>query len=166
MNFPPRPPRQFFLWTTLAVVVFVLDILSKQIVLASSLADAPVVLLPFFRLVMVENSGAAFGFLADGGAAARAFLILVPVAVCAGLAAYLWLAKPHGAEALGCALVLGGALGNLKDRIARGKVVDFLDLHIQQWHWPAFNLADAAITAGTALLVVNIIFFQKPRKAL
>ena len=160
------PTRQTFLWTTIAVVVLILDIVSKQIVLASPLAEGPIRVLPFFRLVLVENSGAAFGLLADGGPAARAFLIAAPVAVCAALAAYLLAAKPAGAEALGCALVLGGALGNLKDRIARGKVVDFLDFHIQQWHWPAFNVADSAIVVGTILLIGGVLFSQKPPKAL
>lgn len=159
----PSPRRQFFLWMAVAAVVFVLDVVSKQIVLASSLAESPVRVLPFFRLVLVENTGAAFGLLADSGLAARLFLIFVSVAVFAGLTLHLWFSRPPRREALGCALVLGGAAGNLSDRVVRGKVADFLDFHIREWHWPAFNIADSAIAVGAALLVACILFQSKPK---
>ena len=151
---------------TVAAVVFVLDVVSKQAVRASALAEAPVRILPFFRLVFVENSGAAFGLFADSGAPARILLTVVSVVVSGGIAAYLWFVKPPPREALGCALVLGGAAGNLSDRILRGKVTDFLDFHIQQWHYPAFNVADSAIVVGAVILVADLLFFQKKPKAL
>ena len=158
---PPR--RQFFICMAVAAIVFVLDAVSKQIVLASSLAEEPVRILPFFRLVLVENTGAAFGLLANSGPAARIFLICVSIAVAAALALHLWLSQPPKQEALGCALVLGGAAGNLADRILRGKVADFLDFHIKQWHWPAFNIADSAITIGATLLIFSILFQNKSK---
>ena len=157
----PSPRRQFLLWMAVAAIVFALDALSKHIVLASSLAQNPVRLLPFFRLVLVENPGAAFGILANAGPLARLLLIAISLTVSAGLALHLWFSRPQPREALGCALVLGGAIGNLNDRIQRGQVADFIDLHIQQWHWPAFNLADAAITIGATLIVLSILFQNK-----
>ena len=151
---------------TVAVVVLVLDVLSKQIVRASDLAESPKQILPFLRLVLVENPGAAFGLFANAGSPARILLVAVSIAVSAAIVAYLYFAKLHPREALGCALVLGGAVGNLSDRIARGKVTDFLDFHFQQWHWPAFNVADSAIVLGAVILVADILFFQKKPKAL
>ena len=151
---------------TVAAVVFILDVASKQIVRALVSAESPVRILPFFRLVLVENPGAAFGLFADSGAPARILLTVVSVGVSGGIAVYLWFARPPLREALGCALVLGGAAGNLCDRILRGKVTDFLDFHIQQWHYPAFNVADSAIVVGAILLVADLLFFQKKPEAL
>ena len=151
---------------TVAVVVFGLDFVSKQVVLASSLGEAPVRVAPFFRLVLVENPGAAFGLLANAGPLAPLVLTAFAAVFSVGVVAYLWVAKPPKREALACAMLLGGAAGNLADRIARGKVTDFLDFHIQQWHWPAFNLADSAITLGAILLLTELLFAKQNPKAL
>ena len=160
-------PRRFLFWIAVAVVVFVLDFASKRIVLASELAQHPVAIVPgFFNLVLVENPGAAFGLLADGGTAARIFLVAVAVAVAAALLWHLRFGNPANREALACALVLGGAAGNLADRLARNAVVDFLDFHIGNLHWPAFNLADSAITIGAILFAAEILFFRKGEKKL
>ncbi len=110
----------------------------------------------WFNLVLAYNTGAAFSFLHDAGGWQRGFFIAVGAVIAPLLV--LWLARlgpGRRMEALGIALVLGGALGNLIDRIRLGHVVDFIDWHVAGWHWPAFNLADAAITAGAALLVLG-----------
>src|SRR5258708_8827304 len=110
---------------------------------------------PFFNLVLAHNRGAAFSFLADAGGWQRALFIGIAVAA---TAAIVLLLVRHSSERLfsaGLALVLGGALGNLWDRIALGHVVDFLDFHAFGWHFWAFNLADSAITVGAALLILD-----------
>lgn len=108
----------------------------------------------FFNLVHVWNQGAAFSFLADAGGWQRFFFLAVAVLVSAWL---VWvLRKPlRTAEGLGYSLVLGGALGNGLDRAMRGYVVDFLDFYWQDWHWPAFNIADVGIVCGALLLVLS-----------
>src|SRR5687768_6069772 len=110
---------------------------------------------PFFDLVLVFNRGAAFSFLADASGWQRAFFIVVAVVASAII---IHLLRKHQSErlfSLGLALILGGALGNLWDRVALGHVVDFLSLHAYGYRWPAFNLADSAITAGAALLIYD-----------
>jgi signal peptidase II len=107
---------------------------------------------PFFNLVHVHNTGAAFSFLADAGGWQRWFFVGVAATVSIGLA-WLLAKSPNWVERLALAVLLGGALGNLTDRLYRGYVVDYLDLHWQGWHWPAFNLADMAICTGVALLL-------------
>src|SRR5213594_3742679 len=112
-------------------------------------------LAPFFNLVLAHNRGAAFSFLADAGGWQRALFIGIAVAA---TGAIVFLLAKHSSERLfstGLALVLGGALGNLWDRIALGHVVDFLDFHAFGWHFWAFNLADSAITVGAGLLILD-----------
>jgi len=110
----------------------------------------------FFNLVHVRNTGAAFSFLADAGGWQRYFFI--GLALIVALSLIWWLRKPMlTREALAYSLILGGAGGNVIDRITRGFVVDFLDLHWRDWHWPAFNLADIGICMGVAVLVVGIL---------
>lgn len=114
-------------------------------------------LTPFFNVVMVWNRGVTFGLFGMGGTATRWVLVAVTLAVVALLVAWLArLDRPLPALALGA--VIGGALGNLVDRVIYGKVADFLDFHAFGWHWPAFNLADSAIVCGvTALLLDTFI---------
>jgi len=110
---------------------------------------------PFFNLVLAHNRGAAFSFLADAGGWQRVLFIGIAVAA---TAAILFLLAGHSSERLfsaGLALILGGALGNLWDRVALGHVVDFLDFHAFGWHFWAFNLADSTITVGAALLILD-----------
>jgi signal peptidase II len=112
----------------------------------------------FFNLVHVFNKGAAFSFLANAGGWQRAFFIGVTMAA---VALIVYLLRRHERERLFClglALILGGALGNLWDRVMLGHVVDFLDFHAAGWHWPAFNVADSAITVGAGLLIVDTLF--------
>ncbi len=141
-------------WLWLSALVVVLDQATKA--LAEWFLDParPVDLLPVLALHLTHNRGAAFSLLADAGGWQRGFFIVLTVAVVAFL--IHWLGRLQTAErlaAIGLALVIGGALGNLVDRIASGEVVDFIDAHWGHWHWPAFNLADSAITVGVALLL-------------
>jgi len=142
-------------WFALAAAVIVLDQVTKAWVLAALTLHETVRVLPFFNLVLVHNPGAAFSFLAGAGGWQRWFFTILSVVIAGAIAA--WLARtgwrrPGLATAL--ALVLGGALGNLVDRLRFGYVVDFLDVHAAGWHWPAFNVADSAISCGAVLLVL------------
>lgn len=141
-----------FFWFSLLVVV--LDQATKYWVQVVLVPYERLPLLPFFNLTLVFNKGAAFSFLSDAGGWQRYFFIVLACTVALGLA--LWLMRTSPRErllAFGLALIIGGALGNLIDRIALGEVVDFLDFHWAGWHWPAFNVADSAITVGVVALL-------------
>ncbi len=140
-------------WFALAAFVIALDQLTKFWVLAAFRLHESRPVTDFFNLVLVFNPGASFSFLADAGGWQRWFFILLALGISVWLIAMI---RRHSAETLmptAMALVLGGALGNVIDRIRFGAVVDFLDFHLAGWHWPAFNVADSAITAGVALLI-------------
>ncbi|HDK38333.1 MAG TPA: lipoprotein signal peptidase [Thiolapillus brandeum] len=138
-----------------ALLVLVLDQLSKRWVLAVFEPYEVLPLLPACNLTLVFNEGAAFSFLSDAGGWQRWFFIGLTSLISLGL--FVWLMRLRQHErltAISLAMILGGALGNLIDRVRLGKVVDFLDFYWQQWHWPAFNLADSAITVGVALMLL------------
>lgn len=140
-------------WLGFALAVIVVDHLTKFWVSSTLDYHEFVPVLPFFSLVLVHNTGAAFSFLADAGGWQRWFFIAVGVVATVIIVRLL---KRHAREprlALPLALVLGGALGNVIDRIVLGYVVDFLYFHYKSFAWPAFNVADAAISIGAALLV-------------
>ena len=145
------------LWLSLLVVV--LDQLSKYWIVASFQEYEVLTIWPVFNLTLVYNTGAAFSFLSDAGGWQRWFFIVVGVLV--SLVMVVWLARLEPRERLtayGLAFVVGGAVGNLIDRILLGKVVDFLQWHWQDWYWPSFNLADSAITLGVVLLLLDGLF--------
>lgn len=146
-----------------ALAVAVLDQLSKVVVLAHFAGrgfDADRVT-PFFNLVLTLNRGMSFGLFNTGGGAIGAVLFsLVAAVIVAGLV--LWLSRvrsPLLAVAIG--LIVGGAVGNVADRIRHGAVVDFLDFHIGYWHWPAFNLADSAICLGVAVMLFDSLLLRR-----
>lgn len=143
----------FARWLALAGTIIVADFASKAWVLAAFHLHESVVITSFFNLVLVMNPGASFSFLADAGGWQKWFFIVLALAISAWLVVLI---RHHAAEKLmpaALALVLGGALGNVIDRIRFGAVVDFLDFHVAGWHWPAFNVADSAITVGVILLI-------------
>lgn len=147
-----------------AAVVAILDQLSKAWVLGLLAARPPgerfVTLTGFFNLVLTWNRGMSFG-LFNTGAALNAVVFTVLAAIIV-LALVLWLRRtrePLLAIAIG--LVIGGAIGNVVDRLWRGAVVDFLDFHLGEWHWFAFNLADAAICIGVALMVIDSLLGRR-----
>jgi len=142
-------------WLLVAAVVAVLDQTTKAIVQAALQPGARIPVAPFLDLVLVFNTGAAFSILAGAGGWQRAFFIAIALAAAVLI---VHLLRRHPDERLFCAglaLILGGALGNLWDRIVLGHVVDFVLLHAYGWHWPAFNVADSAITVGAVLLVLD-----------
>ncbi len=142
-------------WLGLAFVILLLDQFTKVLILGYyRLGDATYVT-SFFNIVRVHNPGAAFSFLAGAGGWQRWFFTVIGL----GAAVFIvWMLRSHGGQklfafALSC--ILGGALGNVLDRLIHGYVVDMLDFHWGRWHFPAFNLADAAITLGAICLIVD-----------
>ena len=147
--------RRIAPWLAIAALVVVADQLSKSAINASLRLGEVREVTGFFNLVLAHNRGAAFSFLSDAGGWQR--LLFIGIAVAATAFIVVMLAR-HSSERLfsvGLALILGGALGNLWDRIALGHVVDFLDFHAFGWHFWAFNLADSAITVGAGLLILD-----------
>jgi len=142
-------------WLAIAALVVIADQASKCAISASLRLGEIREITGFFNLVLAHNRGAAFSFLSDAGGWQR--LLFIGIAVAATAFIVVMLAR-HSSERLfsvGLALILGGALGNLWDRIALGHVVDFLDFHALGWHFWAFNLADSAITVGAGLLILD-----------
>ena len=139
----------------LALVVLVVDIVTKRWVESVLLHSQQIPLTGFFNLVLTYNAGAAFSFLSDASGWQRWFFSAI-AASASGLIIYLL--RKHAADKLFCMAlspILGGALGNLWDRITLGHVVDFLDFHVSNYHWPAFNVADSAIFLGAMLLILD-----------
>ena len=143
-------------WLWLSALVVVADQASKQFIAASmSLYDSiPVV--PFLRLTYVHNTGAAFSFLSDAGGWQR--WLFAGLAIVIGAIIAVWLGRLEQRQkllAVSLALILGGAVGNLINRLVYGYVIDFIDVYYQAWHWPVFNVADAAISIGVALMLLD-----------
>lgn len=140
-------------WLGLSAAVVAIDQLTKYVAVAELAAKGAVEVTPFFNLVLVYNRGAAFSFLAGAGGWQREFFIAIALIASVWI---IWLLRRHPRQTLFCAalaLVLGGAIGNVIDRVVLGAVVDFLDFHVAGWHWPAFNVADTAISCGAVLLI-------------
>ncbi len=154
-------------WLWLAVLVFILDIGTKLLVMNTMEFgwDGRIELLPFFNLLYVHNYGAAFSFLSDAGGWQRWFFAAMATGV-SGLLIYWMRQLPASNKLLNpaYALVIGGALGNLFDRLVHGYVIDFLDFYVGQYHWPAFNIADSAICIGAVLIVLDSFFESKKSK--
>jgi len=142
-------------WVGLALLIVIVDQLTKLAIEdAFSYGDVRPIT-GFFNLVLTYNKGAAFSFLASASGWQDEFLTVVALAASAFI---LFLLARHSHQrmfAFALALILGGAIGNVIDRIAYGHVIDFLDFHWGGWHWPAFNVADSAIVGGAALLIVD-----------
>jgi len=131
------------------------DRLTKGLMLGWLRPGESVEVTGFFNLVLVFNRGAAFSFLADQPGWQTPFFAAVAIVAAAVVSWMLWRYPARTLLCSGLALILGGALGNLWDRLAWGAVADFLDFHAFGWHWPAFNVADSAITVGAAILIVE-----------
>ena len=140
-------------WLLVSAAVVALDLATKAWVSAAFSPGETREMTSFFNLVLMYNTGAAFSFLANAGGWQRWFFTVVTIAISAVIV-YM-LRRQHGDRtvALALALVLGGALGNLYDRLTLGHVVDFIQLHAAGYYWPAFNVADSAITVGVGLLI-------------
>jgi signal peptidase II len=144
------------LW--LAAVIVFLDQLTKFLAAGYLLPHEPVTLLPFLNLTLVHNTGAAFGFLSSASGWQNVFFIIVAVTAAAAIVVLLYRLTPKDRWlGVALALILGGAIGNLIDRLTYGYVVDFIDVFYGPWHWPAFNVADSAITVGAAVLLFDAL---------
>ncbi|SNS69501.1 signal peptidase II Aspartic peptidase. MEROPS family A08 [Noviherbaspirillum humi] len=142
-------------WLGIAAIVILLDQLSKITITRLFSYGESKALSSFFNLVLVYNKGAAFSFLAAESGWQRYFFTAIGI----GAAIFIiYLLRRHAGQRLFCwalALIMGGAIGNVIDRALYGHVIDFLDFHVNNWHWPAFNIADSAICIGAALFIVD-----------
>lgn len=159
-----RPYGMWRLGIPLAGLVVILDQLTKWVILAHVMQPPRnIEVTPFFNLVLTWNRGISFSLLRNDSTAGPYLLAGMAGLIVLGLG--WWLGRVHRRwPAVGIGLVMGGAIGNIIDRLWFGAVVDFLDFHLAGWHWPAFNLADAAITVGVGLLIVDGLF-DKPERA-
>jgi signal peptidase II len=143
-------------WLWLSAFTLILDQASKLSVDNMMQLYESIPLMPYFNLTYVHNTGAAFSFLSSAGGWQR--WLFSGLAMVMSVIIAVWLARLNKYEtmmAVALSLVLGGAVGNLVDRIAYGYVIDFLDVYYQEWHWPAFNVADSAICVGVGLMVLE-----------
>ena len=159
-----HPVTQRLWWYAIAILVLIADQLTKSAIVAEFYLGQREVVTSFFNLVYVRNYGAAFSFLSDAGGWQRWFFAVLSTAVSAVITVWIFrLPKSKWIESLALALILGGALGNLWDRIVLGYVVDFISVHYQGRYFPAFNIADSAISVGAALMLLES-FVTKPSK--
>ncbi|GIZ51916.1 signal peptidase II [Noviherbaspirillum aridicola] len=148
-----------------AVSVFLADIVTKAAVLQSFELNQSVAVAPFLNLGFWLNPGAAFSFLSDAGGWQRYFFTAVAVVAIAWLSYSIFFSSTISAlTRVAFALIAGGAAGNLYDRLVHGAVVDWIDLHAGEWHWPAFNLADCGIVIGAALVVLASLRPESPTR--
>jgi signal peptidase II len=142
-------------WLSIAAIVVVLDQITKIAITRAFTFGESLPITSFFNLVLTYNKGAAFSFLASESGWQR--WLFTAIAVAAALF-ITYLLKRHPGQRFFCAalaLILGGAVGNLIDRVLYGHVIDFLDFHVNNWHWPAFNVADSAIFVGAAMFIID-----------
>jgi signal peptidase II len=155
-------------YTKLAVIsglVVIIDQITKILILKNLPLYHSITIIPgFFNITHIHNPGGAFGFMAHQDSSLRNFLfiLLASIAVCFIFYFYKSTNRTHPFLASGFALILGGAIGNLIDRIRFGKVVDFLDFYVHNYHWPAFNVADSAITVGVTIFIFHLLFKKMP----
>ncbi|REH40552.1 signal peptidase II [Paraperlucidibaca baekdonensis] len=152
-------------WLWLAVLIYVADFYTKAWASSSLYYGQSIEILPFLNWTLAHNTGAAFSFLHDAGGWQRWFF--VGIAVVVSVALIIWMARlPRGSRwlPLALALLLGGAVGNLHDRLVQGYVVDFIHVYWQNWHFPAFNIADCGITVGAIMLIIDSLIFEPRRE--
>ena len=146
-------------------MILVADQITKSLILAYLPLYDSVTLIPgFFNLTHIHNPGGAFGFLANQSASLRSIVFLLVSILAVGLIFWFYVKIPasHPMLAAGFALIFGGAIGNLVDRIRFGEVVDFLDFYIGNLHWPAFNIADSAISVGVVIFLYHLLLKKIP----
>ncbi|PUE53255.1 signal peptidase II [Limnohabitans parvus] len=149
--------QSMVLWLGIALLVLLIDQFTKVLVLGAFQLGDSTPITSFFNLVRAHNHGAAFSFLAGAGGWQRWFFTGIGVVAALFM---VWMLRSHAGQklfSLAIALILGGAIGNVVDRLLHGYVVDFLDFYWGAWHFPAFNVADAGISVGAALLILDEI---------
>ena len=143
-------------WLGLSFLAVLLDQLSKLLIDDNMQLYQSINIMPYVNLTYVHNTGAAFSFLSEAGGWQRWFFAALAIVIGSVIAVWLSRLKAHETlMAVSLSLVLGGAIGNLIDRLAYGYVIDFIDIYVQSWHWPAFNVADSAITLGVVLMLLE-----------
>jgi signal peptidase II len=152
-------------WLLLSILVILLDQVTKQVAVETMHLYESIEVLPFFNWTLMYNEGAAFSFLSDQGGWQRWFFIILSTVVTTVLVIWLLrLLQDERPIAISLALIIGGAIGNLIDRVLLGHVVDFIHLHYEEYFWPAFNVADSAITVGVTIMIVDSLFFAQKRE--
>ena len=145
-------------WIWLAIVVVFFDQLTKYIASTTLEMHQPIAVMPMFNWTLMHNTGAAFSFLANEAGWQRWFFAVIAIVV--SVVIVLWIKRLEQHEkwqAIALALILGGAIGNVIDRIYLGYVVDFIQVYYQQWYWPAFNIADSAISIGVTMIIIESV---------
>lgn len=162
----PASGRVTWRWLLLAIVVLVVDQWTKKLIVGKFELFERLPVMPYFDLVRLHNTGAAFSFLANASGWQNWFFALTALVV-SGILLWWFFQQPAGRVVvpLGLVLVLGGAIGNLVDRLAQGYVVDFVLLYYDRWSFPAFNVADMGITCGVILLLFDGFFLESRRSA-
>ena len=156
---------KYMRFTGIVALVVVLDQVTKFLVLRKLPLLKSIVVIPgFFSITHVHNPGGAFGFLAQNGSPWRHWMFLAAVFIALSMILYFHHQTPktHPFLGLGLALIFGGAIGNLIDRLRFGEVIDFLDFYVAHLHWPTFNVADSAVTVGVSIFVLHILFKKMP----
>ncbi|OSN08708.1 signal peptidase II [Lonsdalea iberica] len=152
-------------WLWLALVVLVVDLGSKQWVMTHFQLGESLPLIPFFNLTYAHNPGAAFSFLADKDGWQRWFFAVIALAITAALLVMMYRSSAsQKLNNIAYAMIIGGAVGNLTDRLVHGYVIDFVDFYINDWHYPIFNIADAGICIGALLIVLEGFFVSSEKK--
>ncbi|MFP1726199.1 signal peptidase II [Lonsdalea quercina] len=152
-------------WLWLALVVLVVDLGSKQWVMSHFQLGESLPLIPFFNLTYAHNPGAAFSFLADKDGWQRWFFAVIALAITAALLVMMYRSSAsQKLNNIAYAMIIGGAVGNLTDRLVHGYVIDFVDFYINDWHYPIFNIADAGICIGALLIVLEGFFVSSEKK--
>jgi signal peptidase II len=156
---------KYMRFTGIVALVVVLDQVTKLLVLRKLPLLKSIVVIPgFFSITHVHNPGGAFGFLAQNGSPWRHWMFLAAAVIALSMILYFHHQTPrtHPFLGLGLALIFGGAIGNLIDRLRFGEVIDFLDFYVAHLHWPTFNVADSAVTVGVSIFVLHILFKKMP----
>jgi signal peptidase II len=160
-----NPSGSWLPWLGLALAVFIADQLTKVLILGYYRLGDSTYITSFFNLVRAHNTGAAFSFLAGASGWQRWFFTVIGVAAAVFI---IWMLRSHAGQRLfsfALACILGGAIGNVVDRLLHGYVVDFVQLHWRGWYFPAFNVADSAITVGAACLILDELLRVRKAKA-
>lgn len=154
------------IYFAIAIVTIVIDQITKWIASSNLAMHDPVPVAPSFNFTLMHNHGAAFSFLSDAGGWQRWFFTIVAAVISVVLVVWIVRLKDHEKWlGIGLSLVLGGAIGNLIDRVSYGYVVDFIQWYYDRFYWPAFNIADSAIFVGTGILLVSTFFTKDEQEA-
>lgn len=152
-------------WTALSLIIVILDQITKTMATANLMMFDPVAIMPMLNFTLMHNEGAAFSFLSNAGGWQRWFFTIIASVV--SIVLIVWIKKLSPQEkgmAISLSLILGGAIGNLIDRVQFGYVVDFIDVYYNASHWPAFNIADAAISVGAVVMIIYSFREEKDKK--